>query len=306
MPNARARWATSTPTRPRPTTPSVLPWSSTPSHRDRFQLPPRRSRSACGMLRAWASSSAIVCSAAESTFDCGALTTITPRRVAAATSTLSRPMPARPTTTRSAPASSTSAVTCVALRTISAAAPCTASSSCVGAEVEALVDVEAGSFERFDAARCDLLGDEDAGRAPVASPCQAKSLAMRWTPSSMSSSDDRERSGARTRGRRTPRRGRWRPWPRRAAPRRARSCCAASAPRSRGRARPRRTGSSRRRPAARCTSRRGSPTAARACDARAVRTPRASPPRPRGHRSGRRAPRAATRCRRSTSSATGG
>ena len=64
-------------------------------------LPPRRSRSACGMLRACASSSAIVCSAADSTFDCGALTTITPRRVAAATSTLSRPMPARPTTTRS-------------------------------------------------------------------------------------------------------------------------------------------------------------------------------------------------------------
>ena len=35
------------------------------------------------MLRAWASISAIVCSAADSTFDCGALTTITPRLVAA-------------------------------------------------------------------------------------------------------------------------------------------------------------------------------------------------------------------------------
>ena len=49
----------------------------------------------------------MVCSAADRTLDCGALTTITPRRVAAATSTLSSPIPARPTTTRSVPASST-------------------------------------------------------------------------------------------------------------------------------------------------------------------------------------------------------
>ena len=89
MPNAWARCATSTPTRPRPTMPSVLSCSSTPSHRVRFHSPARRSRSACGMLRACASSSAMVCSAAESTFDCGAFTTMTPRRVAASTSTLS-------------------------------------------------------------------------------------------------------------------------------------------------------------------------------------------------------------------------
>ena len=63
---------------------------------------PSSAACACGMLRACASSSASVCSAADSTFDCGAFTTITPRRVAASTSTLSRPMPARPTTTRSA------------------------------------------------------------------------------------------------------------------------------------------------------------------------------------------------------------
>ena len=62
-----------------------------------------RSVCACGTLRACASSSAIVCSAAERMFDCGAFTTITPRRVASATSTLSRPIPARPTTTRSLP-----------------------------------------------------------------------------------------------------------------------------------------------------------------------------------------------------------
>ena len=39
-----------------------------------------RSAFACGTLRACASSSAIVCSAADRMFDCGALTTITPRR----------------------------------------------------------------------------------------------------------------------------------------------------------------------------------------------------------------------------------
>ena len=61
--------------------PSVLPCSSTPSHRDRFHLPALRSACACGTLRACASSSASVCSAAERMFDCGAFTTITPRRV---------------------------------------------------------------------------------------------------------------------------------------------------------------------------------------------------------------------------------
>ena len=120
IPNAWARCATSTPTRPRPTMPSVLPCSSTPSHFERFHCPALRSALACGTLRACASSSAIVCSAAERMFDCGAFTTITPRRVASATSTLSRPMPARPTTTRSVPAASTSAVTWVALRITSA------------------------------------------------------------------------------------------------------------------------------------------------------------------------------------------
>ena len=47
------------------------------------------------MLRASASSSASVCSAAVTTLDCGALATTIPRRVAAATSTLSTPTPAR-------------------------------------------------------------------------------------------------------------------------------------------------------------------------------------------------------------------
>jgi hypothetical protein len=68
------------------------------------------------MFRACASSSASVCSAALMTFDCGAFTTITPRRVASSTSTLSRPIPARAITLRLAAAASTSPVTWVALR----------------------------------------------------------------------------------------------------------------------------------------------------------------------------------------------
>jgi hypothetical protein len=112
--------------------PSVLPWSSTPSHLDRRQFPAFRSASAWGTLRAWEINSASVCSAAERMFDCGALTTITPLRVAVATSTLSSPIPARPTTTSSVPASRTSALTCVALRMINAEAPRTALSSSSG------------------------------------------------------------------------------------------------------------------------------------------------------------------------------
>ena len=61
-----------------------------------------------------------MCSAAETTFDSGAFATTIPRRVAASTSTLSTPTPARPTTFRFVARSMTSAVTFVAERTISA------------------------------------------------------------------------------------------------------------------------------------------------------------------------------------------
>ena len=132
MPNAWARWATSEPARPRPTTPSTLPCSSTPSHFERSQRPATSAEWAWGMLRAWASSSAMACSATERMFDVGALTTMTPRSVAAVTSTLSRPTPARPTTWSDVPAASTSAVTWVAERMIRAWAPGIAASSCSG------------------------------------------------------------------------------------------------------------------------------------------------------------------------------
>ena len=61
-----------------------------------------------------------MCSAAETMFDDGAFTTITPRRVAASTSTLSSPIPARATTLRLSPASITADVTWVCDRTTSA------------------------------------------------------------------------------------------------------------------------------------------------------------------------------------------
>src|SRR5580704_15591462 len=132
MPKAWARCATREPARPRPTTPSTLPCSSTPSHFERSHRPALSAASAWGMLRACANISAIACSATDRMFDVGALTTMTPRSVAAFTSTLSSPTPARPTTWSDVPAARTSAVTCVAERMISACAPTIASSSSVG------------------------------------------------------------------------------------------------------------------------------------------------------------------------------
>ena len=71
---------------------------------------------ACGTLRTCASSSAMVCSAAATMFDSGAFATMMPRLVAAGTSTLSTPIPARPITLRRYAASMRSAVSLVAER----------------------------------------------------------------------------------------------------------------------------------------------------------------------------------------------
>ena len=105
----------------------------------------------------------MACSAADSTLDWGALTTITPRRVAAATSTLSSPIPARPTTTRSVPASRTSAVTWVSERMMRAAAPFTATASSAGRQPEADVDLVARVPQAGQAALGDGFADEDSG-----------------------------------------------------------------------------------------------------------------------------------------------
>ena len=76
--------------------PSTLSASSTPSQRLRSHRPSMSAAWAWGMLRAWARSRAIVCSAVVRMFDCGAFTTITPWVVAASVSTLSSPMPGPP------------------------------------------------------------------------------------------------------------------------------------------------------------------------------------------------------------------
>src|ERR1700761_8892046 len=93
-----ARLATSWPMRPKPITPSVLPYSSAPLNLARSQRPATSVACACGTLRNIASDSASVCSAAATEFDSGALATMIPRRVAAGMSTLSTPVPARPIT----------------------------------------------------------------------------------------------------------------------------------------------------------------------------------------------------------------
>ena len=94
------RSATSWPILPKPRIPSVFSYSSMPENLDRSHAPPVSEACACGTLRASASRRAIVCSAAVITFDCGALATTIPRLVAADTSTLSTPTPARPTARR--------------------------------------------------------------------------------------------------------------------------------------------------------------------------------------------------------------
>ena len=116
IPKPCARAATSWPMRPKPSRPSVFSYSSTPPHLERSQRPSTSALCACGTLRASASSTANVCSAAVITFDCGALATMMPRLVAASTSTLSTPTPARPITFSRPPRAIRSAVSFVAER----------------------------------------------------------------------------------------------------------------------------------------------------------------------------------------------
>src|SRR6266508_1251731 len=130
MPNAASRWATRMPIRPRPTMPRVFSYSSTPVYLLRFHSPPLSDLSAAGTRRAVASSSATASSAALTMFEVGALTTITPAWVAAFTSTLSRPTPARATTFSRPAAASASASTLVAERTRIASTSAIAASSC--------------------------------------------------------------------------------------------------------------------------------------------------------------------------------
>ena len=80
MPNPCARFATASPTRPRPMTPSVLPSSCVPVNLVRSHLPDLRLSLALGTFRASDSSKAIVCSAVEIVFPPGVFITTIPRR----------------------------------------------------------------------------------------------------------------------------------------------------------------------------------------------------------------------------------
>src|ERR1035437_7271928 len=129
MPNAARRWATSTPIRPRPRMPTTLSCSSTPVYAARFHWPAFSEAAACGTFRATESSRATACSAALTMLEVGAFTTMTPALVAATTSTLSRPTPARAITRRRGACARASASIFVALRIITASASASAGSS---------------------------------------------------------------------------------------------------------------------------------------------------------------------------------
>ena len=119
MPKARARSATRRPMRPKPTTPNVLPYISVPINLLRFHSPASTEACDCAVCRLMASIRARVCSAVAMLFPCGVFITIMPRRVAASTSTLSIPTPARPITFSLVAAEITSASGLHPLRTIS-------------------------------------------------------------------------------------------------------------------------------------------------------------------------------------------
>jgi hypothetical protein len=116
MRRPRPRSATIAPMLPQPITPSVLPVNSTPMKRDFSHLPARVERSAAGISRASANSMAMACSAVVTALPLGVFMTTMPRRVAASTSILSTPMPARPTTLRLSAAAIAASVTLVAER----------------------------------------------------------------------------------------------------------------------------------------------------------------------------------------------
>ena len=147
--------------RPKPRMPSVFSDSSVPENFDRSHLPLVSEACACGMLRASASSSAIVCSAAVITLDSGALATTMPRLVAATTSTLSTPTPARPTAFSDVARAISSASSLVAER-ISSPRSRRSARQLVTIPVGAQIDVEVLAEQR-DAGAADVLGHQIRG-----------------------------------------------------------------------------------------------------------------------------------------------
>ena len=115
--------------RPSPTMPTVFSKSSVPVNDERFHCPSASDARAAGMCRARLRMWPTVSSAAETMFEVGAFTTITPAVVAALMSTLSSPTPARATTFSSGAAAMASASIFVAERMSTACASASASSS---------------------------------------------------------------------------------------------------------------------------------------------------------------------------------
>src|SRR5579871_4758568 len=124
-----ARSATIAPILPQPMMPSVLPVISTPMKRFFSHLPAWVEASACGIWRASESISVTACSAVVIELPKGVFITMMPLAVAAGISTLSTPMPARPTTLRFFARSRIFEVTLVAERTASPSKPLMASAS---------------------------------------------------------------------------------------------------------------------------------------------------------------------------------
>ena len=120
---AASRLATTLPTRPRPTIPTVFPFRSKSLKRLRSHLPACMDAFASASCRASASMIEIVCSAAETLFEPGAFSTSTPAFVAAATSMLSTPTPARAITRNRGALRIRASSTCVSLRTTRPSAP---------------------------------------------------------------------------------------------------------------------------------------------------------------------------------------
>src|SRR4249919_998679 len=120
MPMPCALRATVPPMRPRPMTPSFLPSSSKPVSPAFGHSPAFMPASARGMWRASANSNEIACSAAASVLPSGAFITAMPLAVAASTSMVSTPAPARPMTFSPLALANASAGTLVADRTSTA------------------------------------------------------------------------------------------------------------------------------------------------------------------------------------------
>ena len=124
--------ATAPPTLPMPTRPRVLPSSSEPEKLFLSQAPAFMEASARGISRARANIRPTASSAAASALPPGVFSTRIRRSVAAFTSMLSTPAPARPITFSDFPASIICRLACVAERTTSPTASPTAAARSAG------------------------------------------------------------------------------------------------------------------------------------------------------------------------------